>query len=828
MPESNVHFGTAFPQSADLDGNGSVDSGKFVPVWKQEARDDRGRRRFHGAFKGGFSAGYFNTVGSKEGWTPSQFVSSRSARQERQSARPEDFMDEEDLQELASTKRLALTEEFDLHADAPQLAATGGSETLSVLVSGLAGLVAPVQESIGMKLLQAMGWRQGQGIGPRITPNDEDQLSETSRGISFAPEDTPVRSYHIKVDSYGLGYDVAVHVPQVAEMRRYQRQQSDYSTKKTSQSAFDAGVFEDDEEMTPYDDDRMEGVARQGYHHVLYDDNEDTLVLHQNQQKMASIDRVRNSTRCLDGHPPLNGYHVSKVPYDPGKLYAPLPVPDSFVEHRVGARMNVNAPRSRDLTIDARGAVLGEETRADRSVFDYISVDAKAKLQQAKNKVEVRMESIKKPKPVDKSLLRVALVPKSVADLALRGFIPFGDNPDKQARYRHYLQVCSKAEQSSDTTDQTTTFPIPPGMTFDAGMKEIDEFIKSAKIFRPISSMMSSRFTTASSDAQAGSASSGSIEQVVFEGGLKSGAEWKQQRAAEQRTGETTKELLSEQAEAASMGMFGKLTRTSKPFYPNRLVCKRFNVRNPHQDHAQGHATNSRTQAGSSSVLSDNVMASMMTEAAANDIPSNSNDPLLSAVVSKPSLQLQVSDEQSKAEQDEVEAADDQDEVQYQQRPPIDVFKSIFDTSNSEDESEDEVLGVEHQPAVQSQVELQNAFIGPPMPATKSHIGESDHQVHPTTRSLQSEEYVVAPFKSRLDSNHRLEDKDQEPRRRERHKHAKRKREDEKQHGRSSGDKKHKKKKESDRKRRHRHQSPDRRSHSRVDLNDPSFWVEKN
>ncbi|CAI5960680.1 unnamed protein product [Closterium sp. NIES-64] len=37
-----------------------------VPPWQQEARDDEGRRRFHGAFTGGFSAGYFNSVGSKE------------------------------------------------------------------------------------------------------------------------------------------------------------------------------------------------------------------------------------------------------------------------------------------------------------------------------------------------------------------------------------------------------------------------------------------------------------------------------------------------------------------------------------------------------------------------------------------------------------------------------------------------------------------------------------------------------------------------------------------------------------------------------------------
>jgi len=30
-------------------------------------RDEEGRQRFHGAFTGGFSAGYFNSVGSKEG-----------------------------------------------------------------------------------------------------------------------------------------------------------------------------------------------------------------------------------------------------------------------------------------------------------------------------------------------------------------------------------------------------------------------------------------------------------------------------------------------------------------------------------------------------------------------------------------------------------------------------------------------------------------------------------------------------------------------------------------------------------------------------------------
>ena len=35
----------------------------------------KGRRRFHGAFTGGFSAGYFNTVGSEEGNINPQIIS---------------------------------------------------------------------------------------------------------------------------------------------------------------------------------------------------------------------------------------------------------------------------------------------------------------------------------------------------------------------------------------------------------------------------------------------------------------------------------------------------------------------------------------------------------------------------------------------------------------------------------------------------------------------------------------------------------------------------------------------------------------------------------
>ena len=49
-----------------------------------------------------------------KGWAPQTFVSSRSDRAKKQAARPEDFMDEEDLQDLKDSRNLVdVTEEMD-------------------------------------------------------------------------------------------------------------------------------------------------------------------------------------------------------------------------------------------------------------------------------------------------------------------------------------------------------------------------------------------------------------------------------------------------------------------------------------------------------------------------------------------------------------------------------------------------------------------------------------------------------------------------------------------------------------------------------------------
>ncbi|KAI8274558.1 hypothetical protein K4K60_009567 [Colletotrichum sp. SAR11_57] len=155
----HVAFGTPLP-SLDAD---TRDDGSYIPLHKQEVRDDKGRRRLHGAFTGGWSAGYFNTVGSKEGWTPSTFVSSRTARRKDDprapDQRPEDYMDDEDLADAAATKEIRTTDPF---------GALGAPSPGQRLSGGLASLMRIQGDTIGLKLLRKMGWKDGQGIGPRI------------------------------------------------------------------------------------------------------------------------------------------------------------------------------------------------------------------------------------------------------------------------------------------------------------------------------------------------------------------------------------------------------------------------------------------------------------------------------------------------------------------------------------------------------------------------------------------------------------------------------------------------------------------------------------
>lgn len=81
-------------------------------------------------------------------------------------------------------------------------------------------LIIPTSESIGARLLKRMGWKPGQGIGPRVSkrqlnPNtDHFSDDDTSANITFAPIDSAVIVFTNKSNRFGLGFDPHKDAPE--------------------------------------------------------------------------------------------------------------------------------------------------------------------------------------------------------------------------------------------------------------------------------------------------------------------------------------------------------------------------------------------------------------------------------------------------------------------------------------------------------------------------------------------------------------------------------------------------------------------------------------
>ena len=138
-------------------------------------QDEQGRLRFHGAFTGGFSAGFYNTVGSVEGFKPTAFVSSRSNRANVQRQTARDLVDDDDgiIGGHLSTKLDAKR--------ADGLARHSGSVIPGPIPSEL---IVPSAISMGKKLLAKMGWKEGQGVGPRVKSKQPTKATTSSSSSS--------------------------------------------------------------------------------------------------------------------------------------------------------------------------------------------------------------------------------------------------------------------------------------------------------------------------------------------------------------------------------------------------------------------------------------------------------------------------------------------------------------------------------------------------------------------------------------------------------------------------------------------------------------------
>ncbi len=184
--------------------------------------------------------------------------------------------------------------------------------------------------------------------------------------------------------------------------------------------------------------------------------------------------------------------------------------------------------------------------------------------------------------------------------------------------------------------------------------------------------MMASRFTNAKSVED--------FEQPEKDSIQFSSEEKHQDDTSVRQTIQVSVESTESSAEAAArMNMFGPLTRTRTNFYPARLLCKRFNVANPHPDYKYDNQSG-KTQKGQKDVLSKETM---------NDIVGKQDSQIYMEFTSS-SHKNQVNIEEDKAlSLDTPRTTDNVKEDVQKTRPAMELFKSIFGESDSEDEDEE-------------------------------------------------------------------------------------------------------------------------------------------
>ncbi|XP_057889878.1 G patch domain-containing protein 1 isoform X1 [Melospiza georgiana] len=760
---------------------------KPVPLQEQTVKDAKGRyQRFHGAFTGGFSAGYFNTVGTKEGWTPSAFVSSRQKRADRTVFGPEDFMDEEDLSEFGiAPKDITTTDDF----------ASKAKDRIKEKARQIAGVVAPIpgttafddligpsKITVGVELLRKMGWKEGQGIGPRVKRKPRRQkpdptvkiygcalppgLSEGSEdeedeyqpeNVTFAPKDVMPVDLTPKENVHGLGYKGLD--PSQALFGASGREHLNLFTGGSEETsnllgdlrhskgrklgitgqAFGVGALEEE------DDDIYATDTLSKYDTVLKDEEPgDGLYGWTAPKQYKSKKRPERDFKYIGKV--LAGFSLASKPSAPVKIYPPPSLPRTYrpvhhfrpvlpagsescrlqraLEHSAGKLESDPAQHGRHaLSAAQRREQLGEaELKGPApSVLEYLSEKDRERLKQVKQASEQQMKakpvpqqspSEAKPVPQQSPSGRFQLASREddahkwqtllggqLANAGSSDFKPFAKNPEKQKRYENFVKSLKQGERG----ERLERF-FDQNMTEWERGREQEEFFRAAMFYRSSNSTLSSRFTRAKYEDD--------VDKVEV--------------PRDQENDIDDKET------AVKMKMFGKLTRDNFEWHPDKLLCKRFNVRDPYPDSSVvGLPKVKRDKYSVFNFLTVTEPTTSATQATNEKIQeSNSlNKPKKSSrwdvsdkeKEKKDSISEFISLARSKADAQQqppvpakeecgtgttetppsVAADEDKDQEEESKRPPMDLFKAIFVSSSDEksSSSEEEESDEEEQPA---------------------------------------------------------------------------------------------------------------------------------
>ncbi|XP_054714657.1 G patch domain-containing protein 1-like [Uloborus diversus] len=620
-----ISYGTALPEYEDE----AILRKKAAK--ELQVRDEKGRQRFHGAFTGGFSAGFFNTVGTKEGWAPSTFVSSRSKIADRFQQNPEDFMDDEDFGEFGiATRKIHTTLEFQDPSDnVTRKRKFVDNDSVIPGEAPLKDLVKPIRDSIGIQILKKLGWRPGQGIGLRIKKQSpavkvygcslpDTSLLEaedpTMLSFTFAPEDTDEIFYRPKDNYFGLGYTglskqsvLTSASDAFAPTTTKSWLTKDKKKISISGQAFGVGAYEDEDEDIYSKDDMSQ-----------YDFSE----LVPKEKEFES--RSKKKLDCENSV--LEGFCVAINPASVKKYYPPPHLPPNYKPISKLLQKNYESDsrktKSRhSLSSTERSFILGEKK------FQSVPLNI------VKKDVEKTFENQKQAD--------ILLLTKNA-----HNFRPFPNDSDKQQRYESFLKLQSIGE--------TEKLIQPPNMTEWEKQQELEEFTRAAVLFKPLSNALSSRFE---------SRSHLSVEHEVM--------------SALEKKKEEKKEKIP-----LKKILVGSCNRRIVDWFPASLICKRFNVPNPYPNSSSTGVPS--TQKGLS--LFDHISFNERSPEETNNTTISSLERDSSSCSAENISKIHDISPKDNFSFDTENRKNLEDVTSENKRPPMDLFKDIFENSSSEDE----------------------------------------------------------------------------------------------------------------------------------------------
>lgn len=308
---------------------------------------------------------------------------------------------------------------------------------------------------------------------------------------------------------------------------------------------------------------------------------------------------------------------------------------------------------------------------APRSVFDYLAPKDRERLKNmSAGQVSVQQQSVTSsevgPEPAVSDASTIPRLAPHVAKMALLGFQPYVTDPLKHARYSAFLTAQAAGEDA-------VPFGRLPNQNEDEFAKELSDYAKNATIFKPVSTTMSGRFTSAAI-VQLGPTVKEGLHQPDQGSFLSNQPEDQSSNEQETKKEETPKE------NAARSGMFGPMTREVKTWMPAKLLCKRFGVKEPVIESTDEAAPTAGPSSASKELLAITDSATANTSVVAGE------------------GQTEIGTEKTPAAPGRRDIANiglGEDETQGKdiltyERPAMDIFKAIFASDDEDSDDEDE------------------------------------------------------------------------------------------------------------------------------------------